>query len=77
MVDNSAQENSHLREELTGHLSVLMMSILGLGLYSTVYSITMSLGAYQGVVPILELWMTLSQLGCSLSCLAIQIVVAG
>lgn len=73
----SKDNDGSLRDELTGHLSVLMLSVLGLGMYSGVYSVSMSLGAYRNVVPILEMWMAFSQLGCSLSCLAIQVVVAG
>ena len=80
--DNEADNNTNtggasLRTELVGHVSVLLMSLLGIAIYSATYSVFMSVGLSAKVVPLLEFWVIFTQLGCTLVCILTQFIVAG
>ena len=66
-----------LKEELTAHVSVAFMSLIGMAIYSSSYSATMAMGISTRTVPVLEMWIVFSHLACSISCIAIQITLVG
>ena len=66
-----------LREELTAHVSVTFMSLIGLAVYSGSYSVTMAMGVSAQASPVLEMWVVFSHLASSLACLALQVLTAG
>ena len=66
-----------LREELTAHVSVAFMSLIGLAVYSGSYSVTMAMGVSAQASPVLEMWVVFSHLASSLACLVLQVLTAG
>jgi len=61
-----------LREELVGHSTVVVLSILGLAFYSLSYSLIYASASSVPVVAVLEMWMVSSHLGIGSLSLALQ-----
>lgn len=76
-VDDTSKLSSSLRTELIGHVSVLLMSLLGIAMYSATYSVSMAVGASSKRIPVLEYWVSFSHLTCTVLCIIIQFIVGG
>ena len=79
IADTSTKESAQgqLRAELVGHVSVLLMSLLGVAMYSATYSITMAVGVSSKKVPVLEFWVVFTALTCNVVCVCMQFIAAG
>lgn len=74
---NSPTASSGLRTELIGHVSVLLLGLLGIAMYSATYSVSMAVRLSSKSVPLLEFWAVFSQMGCTVVCIGLQFVVGG
>jgi hypothetical protein len=67
-----------LREELVGHCTLAVMSLVGLAIYSGTYSmIYASIGVQEPVVALLEMWMTNVHVFSACGCCVLQAMFAG
>jgi len=62
----------NLREELVGHTTVAVLSLLGFALYSLTYSIVYASSSNTPVVAVFEMWMVSCHLVISVACLLVQ-----
>lgn len=62
----------YLKEEMIGHTTMCVLSLLGVSLYSLSYSLVYSGSASSPVVAVLEMWMVTTHLVISLCSLGIQ-----
>ena len=70
--NNSSGNGGGLREELIGHATLAVLSILGLALYSLTYSLVYAGSSSTPVVAVLEMWMVTVHLASPLTCGLLQ-----
>lgn len=63
---------AYLKEEMIGHTTMCILSLLGVSLYSLSYSLVYSGSAASPVVAVLEMWMVTTHLVVSLCSMGIQ-----
>ena len=73
---NRMSAAGNLKEEIVGHSTLVVMSVLGLALYSLTYSLVYVGSSSTPVVAVLEMWMVTTHLSSSIACCAVQSITA-